>query len=88
MIGVPDSKYGEAVMAWIRLRETPKNSAAATEEDIRSFCRSRLADFKVPKYVKFTDSFPTTVTGKIQKYLMREESIKELRLEHHIRKTA
>ena len=77
VIGVPDHKYGEQVMAWVKLRE----GAEATGEDIRDFCRGRIAHFKVPRYVKFVDGFPMTVTGKIRKVEMREVSIAELGLE-------
>ena len=77
VIGVPDEKYGEQVMAWVKLRE----GAEATGEDIRDFCRGRIAHFKVPRYVKFVDGFPMTVTGKIRKVEMREVSIAELDLE-------
>ena len=77
VIGVPDEKYGEQVMAWVKLRE----GAEATDEDIRDFCRGRIAHFKVPKYVKFVDGFPMTVTGKIRKVEMREISIGELGLD-------
>ena len=77
VIGVPDVKYGEQVMAWVKLRE----GADATAEDIRAFCRGRIAHFKVPRYVKFVDGFPMTVTGKIRKVEMREVSIAELELE-------
>ncbi len=77
VIGVPDHKYGEQVMAWVKLRD----NVAATGDDIRDYCRGRIAHFKVPKYVKFVDSFPMTVTGKIRKVEMREISITELGLE-------
>ena len=77
VIGVPDEKYGEQVMAWVKLRE----GSDATGEDIRDFCRGRIAHFKVPRYVKFVDGFPMTVTGKIRKVEMREVSIAELGLE-------
>ncbi len=77
VIGVPDRKFGEQVMAWVSLREGHE----ATAEALKEFCRSRLAYFKVPHYWKFVESFPTTVTGKIQKYRMREISIVELGLE-------
>jgi fatty-acyl-CoA synthase len=77
VIGIPDEKYGEQVMAWVKLRE----GAEATGEDIKDFCRGRIAHFKVPEYVKFVDSFPMTVTGKIRKVEMREVSIAELELE-------
>ena len=78
VIGIPDKKYGEQVMAWVKLRE----GAEATAEGIREFCRGRIAHFKVPEYVKFVDSFPMTVTGKIRKVEMREASIAELGLEN------
>ena len=77
VIGVPDEKYGEQVMAWVKLRE----GAEATGDDIRDFCRGRIAHFKVPRHVKFVDGFPMTVTGKIRKVEMREVSIAELELE-------
>ncbi|MGV8116777.1 AMP-binding protein [Methanothrix sp.] len=77
VIGVPDKKYGEELMAWIKL----KNGASANQEEIRAFCKGRIAHFKIPRYIKFVDDFPMTVSGKIQKYKMREDSIKELGLE-------
>ena len=77
VIGVPDVKYGEQVMAWVKLRP----GASATVDDIREFCKGRIAHFKIPRYVKFVDGFPTTVNGKTQKYKMREISILELNLE-------
>jgi fatty-acyl-CoA synthase len=76
VIGVPDRRYGEEICACIRLRD----GARATEEDIREFCRGQIAHYKVPRYVRFLDSFPQTVTGKIQKYLLREEIQRELGL--------
>jgi len=76
VFGVPDPRYGEELMAWIRLRE----GASATEEEIRAFCRGRIAHFKVPRYVRFVDAFPMTVTGKVQKFRMREAAIAELGL--------
>jgi fatty-acyl-CoA synthase len=76
VIGVPDERYGEEVMAWVVL----KPGIEATEEEIREFCRGRIAHFKVPRYVRFTDGFPMTVTGKIQKYRMREAAIEDLGL--------
>jgi fatty-acyl-CoA synthase len=77
VIGVPDPKYGEEICAWIKLREGEE----ATEEDIRAFCRERIAHFKIPRYIRFVDEFPTTITGKVQKYKMRERMIEELGLE-------
>jgi fatty-acyl-CoA synthase len=77
VIGVPDLKYGEEIMAWIR----PREGARMTEEDVKAFCRGRIAHFKIPRYVRFADEFPMTVTGKIQKFKMREQAIAELGLE-------
>ena len=77
VIGVPSEKYGEELMAWIKLRENEK----AVEEEIREFCRDKISYYKIPKYVKFVDEYPMTVTGKIQKFKMREMAIAELGLE-------
>jgi fatty-acyl-CoA synthase len=77
VIGVPDERYGEELMAWVKLRD----GAQLTEEDVRTYCRGRIAHFKIPRYVKFVDSFPMTVTGKVRKVEMREISIAELGLE-------
>jgi fatty-acyl-CoA synthase len=76
VIGVPSEKYGEEVMAWIRLRE----GAAATAEELTAACRGRISTFKIPRYWKFVHSFPMTVTGKIQKFRMREIAVEELGL--------
>ena len=76
VIGVPDARYGEEIMAWVQLRD----SATLDADNIKEFCRGQIAHYKVPRYVKFTDEFPMTITGKIQKYLMREQSIDELGL--------
>ncbi|MDA8117357.1 MAG: AMP-binding protein [Actinomycetota bacterium] len=76
VIGVPSERYGEEVMAWI----TPKEGEQITEEEVLEFCKGRIAHFKVPRYIKFVDSFPMTVTGKIQKYLMKQTAIGELGL--------
>jgi fatty-acyl-CoA synthase len=77
VIGVPDLKYVEAVMAWIRL----KDGETLTIEEIKEYCNGQIAHYKTPQYIRFTDSFPMTVTGKIRKVEMREVSIKELGLE-------
>ncbi|MDE0516300.1 MAG: AMP-binding protein [Acidimicrobiaceae bacterium] len=77
VIGVPDARYGEEIMAWIQLRDGADTTAA----DIKNFCRGTIAHYKVPRYVRFTDAFPMTITGKIQKFKMRETSIAELGLE-------
>lgn len=82
VIGVPDPKYGEEVCAWIKLRP----GESATEEEMRAFCKGKIAHFKIPHYVKFVEDFPMTVTGKVQKFIMREQMIKELGLE--VEKTA
>jgi fatty-acyl-CoA synthase len=74
--GIPDSYYGEQVMAWIK----PKEGAALTEANIRELCRGQIMEYKIPHYVKFVAAFPTTVTGKIQKFRMREISAEELRI--------
>jgi fatty-acyl-CoA synthase len=81
VVGVPDDKFGEEVCAWVRLRA----ESVADEEDIKNFCRGQIAHYKVPRYVVFVNEFPTTVTGKIQKYLIREEMIARLSLteRHH-----
>jgi fatty-acyl-CoA synthase len=76
VIGVPDKKYGEEVCAWIRLRE----GQHATEDEIRDYCRGKIATFKIPRFIRFTNEFPMTVTGKIQKFRMREQMVKELGL--------
>jgi fatty-acyl-CoA synthase len=76
VVGVPDPKYGEAVCACIRLRD----GATATEEEIREFCCERIAHYKVPRYVRFVDGFPLTISGKVQKYLIREHMRAELNL--------
>jgi fatty-acyl-CoA synthase len=76
VIGVPDERYGEELMAWV----IPRAGAALTEEDVREFCRGKIAHFKIPRYVKFVDAFPMTVTGKVQKFKMRETAIEELGL--------
>jgi fatty-acyl-CoA synthase len=77
VIGVPSQKYGEEVMAWVKL----KPGVTASADELREYCEGKIAYFKIPKYFKFTDSFPMTVTGKIQKFKMREMSTKELGLE-------
>jgi fatty-acyl-CoA synthase len=77
VIGIPDAKLGETVLAWIQLEAGEE----ATAEEIRDFCRGKIAYFKVPQYVRFVDSFPQTVTKKVQKFLMREQEIRERGLE-------
>jgi len=77
IVGVPDLRYGEELCAWVRLR--PGHSL--TIDELRDFCRGRIAHYKVPRYLKVTDDFPLTVTGKVQKFRMREISIAELGLD-------
>ena len=74
--GVPDKRFGEEVAAWIRLHE----GETATIEEIRDYCKGELAHFKIPRYVKFVEEFPMTVTGKVQKFVMREAMAEELKL--------
>ncbi|MCC6527206.1 MAG: AMP-binding protein [Polyangiaceae bacterium] len=74
VFGVPDAKYGEELCAWVKLRE----GETATEEELRDHCRGRIAHYKVPRYVKLVTDFPMTVTGKVQKYVMRERMRAEL----------
>ncbi len=77
IVGVPDAKYGEEVLAWIKLRA----GKTATDEEIRAYCRAGLAHCKTPRYIQFVSSFPTTVTGKIQKFRIREQAVQELGLQ-------
>jgi fatty-acyl-CoA synthase len=76
VVGLPDPKYGEELCAWIKLRA----GQTATEEEIRQFCKQKLAHYKTPRYVKFVEAFPQTVTGKIQKFRIREMMKEELGL--------
>jgi fatty-acyl-CoA synthase len=76
VVGVPDQKYGEELCAWVKL----KPGASAVPEEIQNFCKGQIAHYKIPRYIKFVDNFPMTVTGKVQKFLMREETVKELGL--------
>ncbi len=77
--GVPDAYYGEELCAWIRL----KPGATATEDSIKTYCRGRITHFKIPRYVRFVDSYPMTVTGKVQKFKMRDMMGKELASMQH-----
>ena len=76
VVGVPDARFVEEVAAWVRLKE----GASITEQELRAFCKQNLAHYKVPRYIKFIETFPQTVTGKIQKYKIREAMIAELGL--------
>ena len=78
VVGVPDAKLGETVR---RLDPAASTARPATAEEIRDFCRGKIAYFKIPQYVRFVDGFPMTVTGKVQKFLMREQEIRERGLE-------
>lgn len=77
VIGVPDEKYGEELMAWVQLAP----GGELTEDELRDFCRDKIAYFKVPRYIKFVSEFPMTVTGKVRKVEMRDKSIAELGLD-------
>jgi len=76
VIGVPDAKYGEEVCAWVRVH----SGQTASAEEIRGFCQGQIAHYKIPRYVHFVDAFPTTVTGKVQKFLMRQQMMQLLDL--------
>ena len=82
VIGVPDQKYGEELCAWVKL----KPGESETPEAIQAFCKGQIAHYKIPRYIRFVDAFPMTVTGKVQKFMMRETMIQELGLK--VQKTA
>ncbi len=82
VVGVPDLKYGEELCAWVQV----KPGMTANTEEILSFCKGQIAYYKIPRYIKFVEAFPMTVTGKVQKFIMRDAMIKELGL--HEQKTA
>jgi fatty-acyl-CoA synthase len=73
VFGVPSEKYGEEVAAWVKLKEGAQVSA----DEITQFCQGQIATFKIPRHWKFVDAFPMTVTGKIQKFIMRQQSVEE-----------
>ncbi|MBB2918576.1 AMP-binding protein [Cupriavidus alkaliphilus] len=77
VFGVPDPRYGEEVCAWIVL----KPGESATEDEIRAFCRDQIAHYKIPRYIRFVDEMPLTVTGKVQKFVMRDQMVRELNLD-------
>ena len=77
MVGLPDAKHGEVVLAWIRL----KTGESCCEKEIQDFCEGKIAYFKIPEYIRFVDSFPMTVSGKVQKFKIREQEIRERQLE-------
>jgi fatty-acyl-CoA synthase len=76
VIGVPDPRYGEEICAWIKLRD----GQSATPEEIREFCKGQIAHYKIPRYIEFVAEFPMTITGKIQKFVMREQTIQKMGL--------
>jgi fatty-acyl-CoA synthase len=80
VIGVPDERYGEEIMAWVQLRE----GAGTSGDELKDFCRGKIAHYKVPRYVKLVDEFPMTITGKVQKFKMREAAIEELGLKEAV----
>lgn len=89
VIGVPDKVYGEVVCAWITPRKPPAKAPPSApyempdlEASIRAFCTDKIAHFKVPKYIIFANEFPMTVSGKIQKYVMRNKTVAMLGLGH------
>ena len=82
VIGVPDEKYGEELMAWVKLAtRLGRWPGRKTTETVREFCRGKIAHYKIPRYVKFVEDFPMTVTGKVRKVEMRDVSVAELGLE-------
>ncbi|HYM31679.1 MAG TPA: AMP-binding protein [Candidatus Cybelea sp.] len=82
IVGVPDDRFGEELCAWVKL----KPGQVANAEEIQAFCKGQIAHYKIPRYIKFVDDFPMTVTGKVQKFIMREQMIAELGLK--VQKTA
>ncbi|MBT8471454.1 MAG: AMP-binding protein, partial [Marinicaulis sp.] len=74
VFGIPDEKYGEQVCAWVKVRSNSK----LTQECVTSFCNGQITHFKIPKHIKFVDEYPMTVTGKMQKFKMRDKTIDEL----------
>ena len=77
VVGLPDARYGEEVCAWVRLEA----GEAMDEAELRAFCKDQIAHYKIPRYIRFVDAFPMTVTGKVQKFLIREAMVAELRQE-------
>jgi fatty-acyl-CoA synthase len=77
VFGVPDSRYGEELCAWIRVRP----GESLEEDEVRAFCQDQIAHYKIPKHIRFVDEFPMTVTGKIQKFVMRAQMQEELQVE-------
>ncbi|HET8911308.1 MAG TPA: AMP-binding protein, partial [Ktedonobacteraceae bacterium] len=77
VIGVPDARYGEEIAAWVQV----KAGETLTEEELKDYCKGQIAHYKIPRYIKFVDSYPMTVTGKIMKFQMRQQSTQELGLQ-------
>jgi fatty-acyl-CoA synthase len=76
VVGVPDRRMGEELCAWVVLVK----GAECDEQDVRDFCQGRIAHYKIPRYIRFVDSFPLTVSGKVQKFLIRKQMVEELNL--------
>ena len=76
VVGVPDERVGEELVAWVR----PRPGVVVTSDDVRAFCAGKITHFKIPRFVELTDDFPMTVTGKVQKFRMRELSMARLGL--------
>ncbi|MBV8964048.1 MAG: AMP-binding protein, partial [Hyphomicrobiales bacterium] len=76
VVGIPDHRYGEELCAWVKL----KSGETALAEEIRAFCKDQIAHYKIPRYFRFVDEFPMTVTGKVQKFIIRERMMEELKL--------
>ena len=74
VVGIPDERFGEELCAWI----IPSPNAQLQEEDVRTFCRGQIAHYKIPRYVRIVEDFPKTITGKVQKFMIREAMIAEL----------
>ncbi len=77
VLGIPDEKLGEAIVAWIRL----KADQAASEDEIRDYCHGKIAHFKIPQHIRFVESFPMTASGKVQKFRMRQLEIETRNLQ-------
>jgi fatty-acyl-CoA synthase len=76
VVGVPDAKYGEELCAWIMVKE----GHSLTEDAVRAFCQGQIAHYKIPRYIRFVQGFPMTVTGKVQKFAIRRAMVEELGL--------
>jgi fatty-acyl-CoA synthase len=74
VFGIPDPRYGEELCAWIKVRD----GSTLTDDDVKAFCKDQIAHYKVPRHIRFVNDFPMTVTGKMQKFIMRETMIAEI----------